>query len=97
MKTSRVINDFLDTWTEDRIRHAAEHGLLHMTPSEMEDLSEIILVIGRYWLDFSGKKYPDADSLKLRHKGLKHIFTVLSPYLLPRAAQLIQRRLSNES
>ena len=97
LQTSRVINNFLDTWTEDRIRHAGEHGLLKMTLSEMEDLSEIILVIGRYWLDFSGKKYPDADSLKLRHKGLKHIFTVLSPYLLPSSAHLIQSRLANES
>ena len=97
LQTTRLINDFLDTWTEGRIRHAGEHSLLDMEATEMEDLSEIILVIGRYWLDFSGKKYPDTDSLTLRHKGLQHIFTVLSPYLLPRAAQLIQSRLSNES
>ena len=97
LQTAKVINDFLDTWTEGRIRHADEHGLLDMRPSDMEDLSEIILVIGRYWLDFSGKKYPDADSLTLRHKGLQHIFTVLSPYLLPHAAQLIRSRLSSKS
>ena len=97
LKTARLINNFLDTWTEGRIRHAGEHSLLDMEATEMEDLSEIILVIGRYWLDFSGKKYPDTDSLTLRRKGLQHIFTVLSPYLLPRATQLIQSRLSNQS
>ena len=97
LQTTRLINDFLDTWTEGRIRHAGEHSLLDMEATEMEDLSEIILVIGRYWLDFSGKKYPDTDSLTLRRKGLQHIFTVLSPYLLPRATQLIQSRLSNQS
>ena len=59
-----LINDVLDTRTEGRIRHAGEHGLLEMEPAEMEDLSEIILVIGRYWLDFSGKKYPDTDNLE---------------------------------
>ena len=93
LQTTRFINDFLDTWTEGRIRHAGEHGLLEMDPAEMEDLSEIILVIGRYWLDFSGKKYPDTDNLELRHKGLRHIFTVLGPYLLAEAKQLIAIRL----
>ena len=93
LQTTRIINDFLDTWTEGRIHHAGEHGLLEMEPAEMEDLSEIILVIGRYWLDFSGKKYPDTDNRELRHKGLRHIFTVLGPYLLPEAKQLIATRL----
>ena len=59
----------------------------------MEDISEIILVIGRYWLDFSGKKYPDADSAALRLKGLRHIFTVLGPYLTDEAKGLISARL----
>lgn len=93
LETTRIINAFLDTWTEGRIRHAGDHGLLEMKPSEMEDLSEIILVIGRYWLDFSAKKYPDTDNLELRQKGLRHIFTVLGPHLLPKAQRLIAERL----
>ena len=93
LQTTRLINDFLDTWTEGRIRHAEAHGLLDMAATEMEDLSEIILVIGRYWLDFSGKKYPDTDNLELRQKGLRHIFTVLGPYLFQEAKQLIATRL----
>ena len=79
LQTARLINGFLDTWTEGRIQHAQDHGLLHIEADRMEDISEIILVIGRYWLDFSGKKYPDADSAALRLKGLRHIFTVLGP------------------
>ena len=71
----------------------ASMALLQMEPTEMQDLSEIILVIGRYWLDFSGKKYPDTDNLELRHKGLRHIFTVLGPYLLHEAKQLLAARL----
>ena len=93
LQTTRLINDFLDTWTEGRIRHAGENGLLEMGPAEMEDLSEIILVIGRYWLDFSAKKYPNTDNLELRHKGLQHIFTVLGPYLTGEAKELISVRL----
>lgn len=93
LATTRMVNDFLDAWTEGRIRHAHENGLLSLSPGEIEDISEIILVIGRYWLDFSNRKYPDADNLALRHKGLRHIFTVLGPYLAPEAARLIEDRL----
>lgn len=60
----------------------------------MENLSEIILVIGRYWLDFSKKKYPEAENADLRRKGLRHVFTVLDPYLTPTAAAYIQARLN---
>lgn len=93
LQTARLINGFLDTWTEGRIQHAQDHGLLHIEADRMEDISEIILVIGRYWLDFSGKKYPDADSAALRLKGLRHIFTVLGPYLTDEAKGLISARL----
>lgn len=93
LQTARLINDFLDTWTEGRIQHAQDHGLLHIEADQMEDISEIILVIGRYWLDFSGKKYPDTDGAQLRLKGLRHIFTVLSPYLTDEAQVLISDRL----
>jgi AcrR family transcriptional regulator len=93
LQTARLINAFLDTWTEGRIQHAQDHGLLHIEVDQMEDISEIILVIGRYWLDFSGKKYPDTDGAPLRLKGLRHIFTVLSPYLTDEAQVLISARL----
>ena len=93
LQTTRLINDFLDTWTEGRIQHAQDHRLIHIEAGHMEDISEIILVIGRYWLDFSGKKYPDADSAALRLKGLRHIFTVLGPYLTEEAKGLISARL----
>ena len=88
-----MVNGFLDAWTEGRIRHSNAHGLLNLGSQEIEDISEIILVIGRYWLDFSNKKYPDEDNLALRHKGLRHIFTVLKPYLTQEASGLIAARL----
>jgi AcrR family transcriptional regulator len=93
LATARWVNDFLDAWTENRIRHAEAHGLLDLAADDMEDISEIILVIGRYWLDFSGKKYPNAQNQELRFKGLQHIFTVLRPYLTPPAAALIAAEL----
>ncbi len=93
LQMARQVNGFLDEWTEGRMRHAHAQGLLKLATEEMEDISEIILVIGRYWLDFSGKKYPDADDHQLRFKGLQHIFTVLGPYLTPAASALISAEL----
>lgn len=95
LQTVRMVNDFLDTWTEGRIQHSHQHGLLQLDPTGMEDLSEIILVIGRYWLDFSKKKYPEADNHALRRKGLRHVFTVLGPYLTDTASSIIESELNH--
>ena len=57
-KSIKEINNFLDKWAENRILHSYESGLIKINSKEIENLSEIILVIGRYWLDFSMKKYP---------------------------------------
>ena len=94
LQTTRLINSFLDDWTEGRIHHAKAQGLLEMGTASMEDISEIILVIGRYWLDFSRKKYPEAANTQLRFKGLQHIFTVLGPYLTPSAKDHITSALN---
>ena len=90
MSSVMKINNNLDLWVENRIQHSCDIGLLKVNPKEIENLSEIILVLGRYWLDFSEKKYPDTDNKSLRSKGLKHIFMVLSPYLNKEAIPLIE-------
>ena len=62
---------------------------------KIENLSEVILVLGRYWLDYSEKKYPDSDNMSLRSKGLEHIFMVLSPHISPEALPLITDMLAD--
>jgi len=91
--TVQGVNDVLDQWTEGRMLHAADHGLLAFGNEDSGAVAEIILVLGRYWMDFSHKKYPAAAGAALRHKGLSHIFTVLRPYLSIPASQLIEQRL----
>ena len=97
LHNAKRVNDFLDAWTEGRMQHAHKHGLLQLPPNGMEDLSEIILVIGRYWLDFSKKKYPEENNHALRRKGLRHVFAVLGPYLTGTAKGLIEARLGRRS
>ena len=92
-KSIKEINNFLDKWAENKILHSHESGLIKINSKEIENLSEIILVIGRYWLDFSMKKYPDVNISSLRLKGLKHIVTVLSPYLNPEGIPTIENML----
>lgn len=89
----KVINDVLDRWTEGRILHSQRNQLLNIRPDEIEQVSEITLVIGRYWLDFSRKKYPTSNDAALRKKGLEHVFKVLQPYLSSEATHLIHTHL----
>ena len=90
------INNNIDTWVENRIRHSNNIGLLKIPQEEIENLSEVILVLGRYWLDFSEKKYPDVDKKYLRLKGLSHIFLVLIPYINHEAIPMINNMLKHD-
>ena len=92
-KTITDINNYLDKWAENRILHSHESGLIKINLKEIKNLSEITLVLGRYWLDFSMKKYPGVNISSLRLKGLKHIVTVLSPYLNPQGIPTIENML----
>jgi len=93
LKSITEINNYLDKWAENRILHSFDSGLIKINSKEIENLSEIILVIGRYWLDFSMKKYPSVNINSLRLKGLKHIITILNPYLNSRGIPIIKNML----
>jgi len=94
LQALQLLNDELDDWAEERVAHADAHELLTLPRGEAAGIAEIILLIGRYWLDFSEGKYPDTDHAELRKRGLGHIFTVLKPYLSPEAAEVVRRKLS---
>lgn len=88
LQKTQEINSFLDLWTEGRVVHSARCGLLFLSPENIENTSELILLIGRHWLDFSSKKYPLACQEELRKKGLTHIFNVLEQYLSSEAKDI---------
>lgn len=94
LKACQNINNYIDKWVEGRIEHSYENGLLQIDPNEIQNLSEITLVIGRYWLDYSAKKYPDVNDTLLRTKGLNHIFTVLKPYISSKAITVVTRMMA---
>jgi AcrR family transcriptional regulator len=91
LRAAQNVNNYIDKWVQSRIQHSYKNGLLQIDPKEIENISEITLVIGRYWLDYSYKKYPDVNDLSLRTKGLNHIFTVLKPYFSSKANLVITR------
>jgi hypothetical protein len=82
-------NNYLDEWADERIRHSSKIGLLNIDSKNTENISEIILIIGRYWMDFSKKKYPNESINNLRLKGLNQIITVLSPFLNPAVKSIV--------
>tara|TARA_Y100000385_G_scaffold274758_1_gene318277 strand:- start:3074 stop:3745 length:672 start_codon:yes stop_codon:yes gene_type:complete len=88
LQKTQEINAFLDLWTEGRVVHSTRCGLLSLSPENIENTSELILLIGRHWLDFSSKKYPLAGQEELRKKGLTHIFNVLEQYLSSEAKDI---------
>ena len=88
------INNNIDAWVENRIQHSNDVGLLKIPQEEVENISEVILVLGRYWLDFSEKKYTDVENKSLRLKGLNHIFLVLKPYINQEVTPMLEYMLN---
>ena len=93
LNSTKKINLQLDQWAENKIQHSNKIGLLKIKTQQIENLSEIILMIGRHWLDFSRKKHPNLSTDVLRFKGLNHIIMVLNPFFTPSAKSIIDELL----
>ena len=90
------LNDFIDEWTAGRIVYARDMGLLQLGNHEIGAISEITMILGRYWLDYSSKKYPEKTNVDLRKKGIGHVFMILDPYLSEKAKVLVQATLQSK-
>ena len=97
LNSTKKINLQLDQWAENKIQDSNKIGLLKIKTQEIENLSEIILMIGRHWLDFSRKKHPTLSTDVLRFKGLNHIIMVLNPFFTPSAKSIIDDLLTQRN
>ena len=97
LNSTKKINLQLDQWAENKIQDSNKIGLLKIKTQEIENLSEIILMIGRHWLDFSRKKHPNLSTDVLRFKGLNHIIMVLNPFFTPSAKSIIDDLLTQRN
>ena len=97
LNSTKKINLQLDQWAENKIQHSNKIGLLKIKTQQIENLSEIILMIGRHWLDFSRKKHPNLSTDVLRFKGLNHIIMVLNPFFTPSAKSIIDELLTQRN
>ena len=79
----RVINmnNYTDEWAKNIIQHARSVGILTFdNDDDVENVTEISLIIGRYWLDFSRRKYPNESNDFLRKKGINLLIKNFYPY-----------------
>jgi AcrR family transcriptional regulator len=75
------VNNYIDEWAEKVIQHAKKIGILTFSnDDDVESVTEISLIIGRYWLDFSRKKYPGESNEFLRKKGINLLIKNFYPY-----------------
>ena len=83
------INRSIDQWLEKSVIHAKEIGILKIDDSDIENIVEISLIIGRYWFDFSKKRYSNESDDYLRKKGLNLLIKSFYPYLSANSKDLI--------
>ena len=74
-------NISIDDWVRESVVHSKNIGILIIEEVDIEDIVEIFLIIGRYWLDFSTKKYPSKSDTYIRKKGINLLIKSFYPYL----------------
>tara|TARA_B110000014_G_scaffold198281_1_gene147448 strand:+ start:39 stop:653 length:615 start_codon:yes stop_codon:yes gene_type:complete len=83
------INKSIDEWVKESILHSRDIGILIIEEIDVESIVEISLIIGRYWLDFSRKKYPSASDTYLRKKGINLVIKSFYPYLSEQSKKIM--------
>ena len=74
-------NALIDELVEDVLKYSVEIKVIEVDGKELNEIGELILIIGRHWLDYSRKKYPDDSNYLLQKKGINLLIKVLYPYL----------------
>ncbi|MAX69441.1 MAG: TetR family transcriptional regulator [Flavobacteriales bacterium] len=83
------INSSIDQWVKEFVMHAQKIGILIIDESDVESITEISLIIGRCWFDFSKKRYPDKSNMFLKKKGINLLIKSFYPYLTKESKSLI--------
>ena len=74
-------NALLDELVEEVLEYSVEIEIIKVVSEELEEIGELILIIGRHWLDYSRKKYPNDSNYLLQKRGINLLIKVLYPYL----------------
>jgi hypothetical protein len=61
-------NTLLDELVEDVLKYSVEIKIIAVDNKELNEIGELILIIGKHWLDYSRKKYPDDSNYLLQKK-----------------------------
>ena len=83
------INSSIDQWVKVSVMHAQNIGIIIVDESDIENIVEISLIIGRCWFDFSKKRYPNKSNPYLRKKGINLLIKSFYPYLSVDSKDLI--------
>ena len=84
MKLAELIkktNALLDELIEDVLKYSVEIKIIEVDSNDLDEIGELVLIIGKHWLDYSRKKYPEDSDHLLQKKGINLLIKVLYPYL----------------
>ncbi|MEN7343054.1 MAG: TetR/AcrR family transcriptional regulator [Pseudomonadota bacterium] len=71
------LNDRVDDWLRDTIIHASDNGIIECPEEDINDVAEIVLIIGRHWFDYSVKRYPEASNEYRQKRGIHLLIKAL--------------------
>ena len=74
-------NALLAELIEDVIKYSVEIKIIDIYSNDINEISELVLIIGKHWFDYSRNTYPQDSDHLLQKKGINLLIKVLYPYL----------------
>ncbi len=80
-KLLKQTNTLLDEFVDDVLEYSNEIKIIEIDKNDLNEISELVLIVGKHWLDYSKKKYPEESNQLLKKRGVNLLIKVLYPYL----------------
>ena len=80
-KLLKQTNTLLDEFVDDVLDYSNEIKIIEIDKNDLNEIGELVLIVGKHWLDYSKKKYPEESNQLLKKRGVNLLIKVLYPYL----------------
>ena len=71
----------LEETLKQGVSSAVSGGTLILSEKDIEDFIISLLILGRYWLDYSSIRHPDEDDEFYRKRSIELLLKFITPYL----------------
>ena len=81
----------LEETLKQGVSSAVSGGTLILSEKDIEDFTISLLILGRYWLDYSSIRHPDEDDEFYRKRSIELLLKFITPYLSSNVKEVLNQ------